>query len=166
MKIQNDQQGRTMLEMLGVLAIMGIITYGAIAGINYGMTSYKINQTYTEVQDIIQGVQDLYSWSKGFPIGVADSTNQYSGCPKVYAAACENDVLQNCSTNAGADGCTAHGAFGRITVFIDNGNLRVKVPIADGDNRERVEKMDWKLVNINVTCNTDDCQESCCFTPQ
>ena len=51
--IHNNQSGRTMMEMLGVLAIMGIITYGAISGINYGMTSYKVNKLYIEIPDII-----------------------------------------------------------------------------------------------------------------
>lgn len=64
--LKHSQSGRTMLEMLGVLGIMGIIMYGAIAGINYGMSTYKINQTYNEVQEAMQGIQDLFSWSRNY----------------------------------------------------------------------------------------------------
>ena len=93
--LNKNEQGRTMIEMLGVLAIMGIIVYGAIAGINYGMISYKITQTYNDIQDIAQGVEDLYSWSKN-----------YSSL--TMSALCKNDVFP--------DGClsdnTARGQFG------------------------------------------------------
>ena len=143
----HEESGRTMLEMLGVLAIMGIITYGAIAGINYGMTSYKINQTYNEVQDIVQGVQDLYSWSKGY-----DATN-------LVKASVENDACQSLEGNC-------HGAFGTINLtganWSDNmwefcgdsscENFAVIIPITDDDSRLRVSDMDWKGVNIGVNC--------------
>lgn len=170
----HEESGRTMLEMLGVLAIMGIITYGAIAGINYGMTSYKVNQTYNEVQDIVQGVQDLYSWSKGY-----DGTN-------LVSAAVKNDVCQKLPSS---DQC--HGAFGDIDLVganlsgniwaLDNhkqesscDNFAVIVPITDEDSRTRVSDMDWAAVNIGVNCTGGEVhnnpvpgkQGACVFIPK
>ena len=52
MMTYKKQSGRTMMEMIGVLAIMGLIAYGALNGINSGMTSYKVNQLYIEVNNI------------------------------------------------------------------------------------------------------------------
>ena len=46
--LQNES-GRSMVEMLGVLAIMGILTIGGIAGFNYAMDKSKAN-------DILDGV--------------------------------------------------------------------------------------------------------------
>ncbi len=43
------ESGRSMVEMLGVLAIMGILTIGGIAGFNYAMDKSKAN-------DILDGV--------------------------------------------------------------------------------------------------------------
>ena len=164
-----NESGRTMLEMLGVLAIMGIITYGAIAGINYGMSSYKINQTYSEVQDIVQGVEDLYSWTKGYPPpGHTATSGDFSGCPKIIAAACENDVLQGCVGNSGDDRCSGKGVFGKITIEATNvngnagDNFQVIVSIADGDERTRVSDMDWAAVNIDCNCSGT----TCTFSPK
>lgn len=65
--IKQNESGRTMLEMLGVLAIMGIIMYGAISGIGFGVSMYKINATYNQLEEISQGLTDLYSWSRSYP---------------------------------------------------------------------------------------------------
>ncbi len=63
----HNESGRTMLEMLGVLAIMGVIMYGAIAGIGFGVNMYKINATFNDAEELSQGIIDLYSWSAGYP---------------------------------------------------------------------------------------------------
>ena len=137
MIVQNEQ-GRTMLEMLGVLAIMGIITYGAIAGINYGMSSYKVTQAYNEVQEIIQGVEDLYSWSKAYP-----------SSEDMMAAACQNDIFpQGCDEG----NQTGKGVFGDIGILPDaNNDFSISFSVANEDDRLRLETMDWNSVNIKVT---------------
>jgi len=38
------ESGRSMVEMLGVLAIIGVISIGAIAGYTYGMNRYRTNE--------------------------------------------------------------------------------------------------------------------------
>ena len=38
------ESGRSMVEMLGVLAIVGVISIGGIAGYNYGMNRYRTNE--------------------------------------------------------------------------------------------------------------------------
>lgn len=62
-----DELGRTMLEMLGVLAIMGVIVYGAIAGIQFGVDMYNISAAYNELEELSQGITDLYSWNRIYP---------------------------------------------------------------------------------------------------
>lgn len=146
MRIHNES-GRTMLEMLGVLAIMGIITYGAIAGINYGMSSYKVNQCYNEIQDIIRGIEDLYSWSKGYPSETA-----------MTQAACKNDVF----TQPCTDGNTkAKGVFGQIQIkpIDDDGeivptngsNFQVQIYLTDDSECARLTSMDWSAANIKCS---------------
>ena len=39
-----DPKGRSMVEMLGVLAIVGVLSVGAIAGYSKAMTKYKLNK--------------------------------------------------------------------------------------------------------------------------
>ena len=40
----NNQKGRSMVEMLGVLAIIGVLSVGSIAGYTNAMKKYKLNQ--------------------------------------------------------------------------------------------------------------------------
>ena len=50
-----NEDGRSMVEMLGTLAIIGVLSIGAIAGYSYGMNKYKAN---TIIQDIMLRATD------------------------------------------------------------------------------------------------------------
>ena len=54
-----QESGRSMIEMLGVLAIMGVITVGAIAMISTAMRTQKHNTTSDDVAQIVLGVRQL-----------------------------------------------------------------------------------------------------------
>ncbi|MCP4393845.1 MAG: hypothetical protein GY804_06210 [Alphaproteobacteria bacterium] len=56
-----NQTGRTMTEMLGVLAIVGILSVGAFAGYSSAMTTYRANQAIDEIKHIIHGIIDLFA---------------------------------------------------------------------------------------------------------
>ncbi|MBO7484100.1 MAG: hypothetical protein J6T55_03155 [Alphaproteobacteria bacterium] len=58
--MNQNESGRSMTEMLGVLAIMGIIIYGSVTGINSGLTSYRINQAYSDIHETISSIKDTY----------------------------------------------------------------------------------------------------------
>lgn len=45
-----SQSGRSMIEMLGVLAIVGILSAGGIAGYNMAMQNYKTNLLIDRMQ--------------------------------------------------------------------------------------------------------------------
>ncbi len=49
MTTKNLQSGRSMVEMLGTLAIIGVLSIGAIAGYSYGMNKYRANQTIHDI---------------------------------------------------------------------------------------------------------------------
>ncbi|MBO4480111.1 MAG: type II secretion system protein [Alphaproteobacteria bacterium] len=53
------ESGRSMIEMLGVLAIMGVITIGAISMISTAMRTQKRNTVNEEVLQIVTGVRQL-----------------------------------------------------------------------------------------------------------
>lgn len=46
MTIRNNQSGRSMIEMLGVLAIIGVLSVGGIAGYSKAMYKYKLTKVY------------------------------------------------------------------------------------------------------------------------
>ena len=54
-----QEYGRSMVEMLGVLAIMGVITVGAVGMISTAMRNQKHIATNDEVLQIVTGVRQL-----------------------------------------------------------------------------------------------------------
>ena len=59
MKIYN-QSGRSMIEMLGVLAIVGVLSAGGIAGYSMAMQSYKTNALIEKIQVMATQTRSLY----------------------------------------------------------------------------------------------------------
>ena len=60
MKYTNES-GRSMVEMLGVLAIIGVLSVGGIAGYSKAMNKYKINKTTDQVSMIVANLRTLFS---------------------------------------------------------------------------------------------------------
>ena len=54
-----NQNGRSIPEMLGVLAIVGILSVGGIAGYGRAMMKYKLNKQLTQYTAIITGSYQL-----------------------------------------------------------------------------------------------------------
>ena len=55
------QSGRSMIEMLGVLAIIGVLSVGGIAGYSKAMTQFKIDKTIEQISSIAQGVKSSFA---------------------------------------------------------------------------------------------------------
>ena len=53
--------GRSMIEMLGVLAIIGALSVGGIAGYSKAMMKFKINKTIEQMSMILANTRILYS---------------------------------------------------------------------------------------------------------
>ena len=58
--VVEQQSGRSMIEMLGVLAIVGILSVGGIAGYSRAMLKLKINKTFEQVTHILTNIHTLY----------------------------------------------------------------------------------------------------------
>jgi Tfp pilus assembly protein PilE len=54
------QGGRSMIEMLGVLAIIGVLSVGGIAGYSKAMMKVKTNKTVDLISQIVANTQTLY----------------------------------------------------------------------------------------------------------
>ena len=64
--------GRSMVEMLGVLAIIGILSAGALKGYSNAMFKYKMNQTIDIFQGVLQRFTELEEKGIGTYIGQSD----------------------------------------------------------------------------------------------
>ncbi len=58
---RSDQTGRSMVEMLGVLAIIGVLSVGGIAGYSLAMSKYKITKALDQAQTIITNLRTYYA---------------------------------------------------------------------------------------------------------
>ena len=70
--------GRSMIEMVGVLAIAGLLTAGAFVLITSGMASQKRRRAFDEVQALAQSVQMLTAEGGNFnQLPLATSNERY-----------------------------------------------------------------------------------------
>ena len=53
------QYGRSMIEMLGVLAIIGVLSVGGITGYTKAMEKYKSNQSVEQLTTILTNIKSL-----------------------------------------------------------------------------------------------------------
>lgn len=73
------QQGRSMIEMLGVLAIIGVLSAGGIVGYSTAMENHKVNQ-FIEMADLAVAKAQI-------------TFKKYEGKDYGFAALCDADVL-------------------------------------------------------------------------
>lgn len=61
-----NETGRSMIEMLGVLAIVGVLSVGGIAGYSKAMAKYKTDKLMNQVNEIVVNIRSLYLQQKSF----------------------------------------------------------------------------------------------------
>ncbi len=65
-KFLSEQSGRSMIEMLGVLAIIGVLSVGGIAGYSKAMAKYKQNKLGDQISMLITNIRTLYGNSQDY----------------------------------------------------------------------------------------------------
>ncbi len=60
-KWRGNQSGRSMIEMLGVLAIIGVLSVGGIAGYSKAMTKYRVNKTIEQITLIAGNIRTFFA---------------------------------------------------------------------------------------------------------
>lgn len=68
-----SQSGRSMIEMLGVLAIVGVLSVGGIAGYSKAMQKFKINKTAEQISHIVTSIRTLYAQQTSYE-GLTENT--------------------------------------------------------------------------------------------
>ena len=60
------QQGRSMIEMLGVLAIIGVLSVGGLVGYSKAMERYRVNETINQITYIVENVHSLFKSQRDY----------------------------------------------------------------------------------------------------
>ena len=63
---KSEQNGRSMVEMLGVLAIIGVLSVGGIAGYSKAMTKFKINKSMDQISMLVANIRTLFSGQRNY----------------------------------------------------------------------------------------------------
>ena len=144
----NTQSGRSMIEMLAVIAIMGIIVVSATIGINQGMVKYNSSKLHTDMQSIADDVYNLYNWSRGYPGNIMTTTDL-----------CVEDVFPD-----GCNGGTANNPFGG-TYTVETADcpdddsltcLKITATNVPADECALLVTNDWGTAIGDPTCVTDE----------
>ena len=94
--------GRSMIEMLGVLAIIGVLSVGGIAGYSKAMEKYKMNKVISEYSFMISGLLEHLNNLKqnssdvpGTKIGLTDFAEAANIIPSTWKKASATSLIDS-----------------------------------------------------------------------
>ena len=61
-----DQKGRSMVEMLGVLAIIGVLSVGGISGYSKAMAKFKLTKAQDQMSMLLMNVRTAFATSSSY----------------------------------------------------------------------------------------------------
>ena len=116
------ETGRSMVEMLGTLAIIGVLSIGGIAGYKYGMDKHRANQT---MNDINLRIVDLIAQaSRGGELSLSEwPTKSTVG----YDIALEKDVNTTQNTGGIAISVVSNSVCEMLGEMIEHSNITLKI---------------------------------------
>ena len=122
------QSGRSMVEMLGVLAIIGVLSVGAIAGYSKAMFKYKLNKQTTQIGYILDYLIANQDALKGADFHLKNILNKLGIVPDdmikdntEYAYDAFNSRIKLENHRAGDNGDTSKSGIA-LGVEINSGN--------------------------------------------
>lgn len=124
-----EQSGRSMVEMLGVLAIIGVLSVGGISGYSKAMAKFKLTKAQDQLTMLLMNIRTTYATAPTYN-GLADATA----------------VAYNLAPSDMISGNTLHNAFGgNVTIDTANNDLNFTIEFA-GLGREtclNLASTDW-----------------------
>lgn len=79
--MKNNESGRSMIEMLGVLAIIGVLSVGGIAGYSKAMGKFKVNKCVDQLTQIVASTRALFAGHKDYSaLGTAGAGTTTKTC--------------------------------------------------------------------------------------
>ena len=64
--MRNNENGRSMVEMLGVLAIIGVLSAGGLAGYSKAMFKHKLNTTMEQITMLVTNIRTAYGQQRNY----------------------------------------------------------------------------------------------------
>ena len=64
--MKSNENGRSMIEMLGVLAIIGVLSVGGIAGYSKAMSKYRTNKMIDQATMLITNIRTMFAQQQSY----------------------------------------------------------------------------------------------------
>ena len=90
---RNDQKGRSMVEMLGVLAIIGVLSVGGISGYSKAMAKFKLTKAQDQISMLLMNIRTAFATSPSYEGLDVETAISYNIAPKDMKM--DNDSLSN-----------------------------------------------------------------------
>ena len=146
MRNLKNEQGRSLVEMLAVVCIIGVLTAGAVSAMNYGFKTVKLATLYETVEATAEGVSDLYSWSRAYP------NSDDGSAANMGTKIAQNDICDGCKA-VGNSAETTETPLLKMTISPDTAsNFLITLTPHDGDGTipvdicNRLADFNWKNV--------------------
>jgi len=138
------QSGRSMVELLGVIAIISMLTIGALTGWPQMRKNMRVSKTQNEIALIAQEINSITYWFSSYPDGIDD-----------MSVLCENEVFPS--------GCkpdnTAENPFGGVYVVAvseADGTLTIKATnLPNKDVCDEIKNYEFHGLYEEPNCDED-----------
>lgn len=173
-----------MVEMLGVLAIIGVLSVGGIAGYSKAMTKFKITKTFDQVSMLVANIRTLYSGQRdyaglatniAYKLGVVPAemegadegtlVNAFQGNVEIAAATyngIDNAAFGIAYQHMGAEACvqiaTADWGAGASSGFV---GLTIGADDADVDASAPTATADGSWINSDLPISPTEAAAAC-----
>ena len=152
---KNDQKGRSMVEMLGVLAIIGVLSVGGISGYSKAMAKFKLTKAQDQISMLLMNIRTAFATSPSYSglndgnavafaiapgdmyAGVVEQSasidhlnNAFGGAAHVYAC---DSVPTNGGVACGGDGVSNVDTDQYFAIAMNNLGREACVSLASSD---------------------------------
>ena len=180
---RNDQKGRSMVEMLGVLAIIGVLSVGGISGYSKAMAKFKLTKAQDQITMLLMNIRTAYATSPSYaglnsasaitynlaPQEMGNSGTLYGafgGPVDVAATGASNTYFRITLHSLGKEACRSlatsdWGADGLVEMLVgaDNANANaigtVTLPCTSGTGSYCIANMPVPLATAASVCNNE-----------
>ena len=125
--MRNNETGRSMVEMLGVLAIIGVLSVGGIAGYTMAMDKYRANEVLNTIS-MAATVAHAKNAGEGLTSGNASLADLGLSMPAGISG-----TIQVTGATSGAYAVTFSGGTGNVCK-----NVKAAAPVQGTQAAERV----------------------------
>lgn len=124
---KSEQSGRSMVEMLGVLAIIGVLSVGGIAGYSKAMAKFKMTKAMDQLTMLLANIRTTYAGMQNYN-GLTETTARtYQIAPQdMFATATPG------STGGATGGSSGSGSASSGLVNAFGGNVLIAAVTRNG----------------------------------